>query len=444
MKSIRIGTGAGYAGDRIDAAIHLIKKGELDYLVLECLAERTTALANLKRKADSSKGYGPFLHERMVQLLPLCQQYGVTLITNIGAANPEAAVHETNKIASDLSLSGLKIVGVSGSNVLEQIIKENVDIWETGSKVSEVEAEIVSADAYLGVEAIIPALEQLANVIITGRVADPSLFLAPMIHELKWAHDDWHLLGQGTICAHLLECGAQVTGGYYADGYKKQIQNLSKVGMPIVEMFEDGTGIISKTPDSGGEVSVSTCKEQLLYEVMNPAEYITPDVIADFSEVEFLELAKDQIQVLGGTGKPKTDTLKVTIGVDKGFIGESFIAYGGHHALERAEIAKQIIEERLHAHPDDYLELKFDFIGCNSLYHQGTYNIPYELLLRVSGRTKTIKAASKIGEEVEALWLNGPGGPGGVRSFTRPIISAYSALLHRSFIQSKTFILEVK
>lgn len=434
MCAIRIGTGAGYAGDRIDSAKELVEKSSLDYLVLEGLAERTTAIAQIEKSEDSTKGYGAFLEERMEELLPVCHQNGTTLITNLGAANPSAALECVKTIKEKLNLDTLKAVAVSGSDVLSKMQRSSNRIWETEEMLADTQLDIVSADAYLGVEQILPALEAEADVIITGRVADPSLFLAPMVYEFDWSLDDWHKLGAGTVFAHLLECGAQVTGGYFADGAYKQVPDLAAVGMPYAEVDSEAQGYISKAPGSGGKVTISTCTEQLLYEVMDPAAYITPDVVADFSGVRFEQADSDKVTVEGGTGRRRTDTLKVTLGVNRGYLGEGMIGYAGHHALERARMAKEIIKYRLDKRQLEYVDIKYEMIGLNALHGQESdreSHTPYEVMLRVAGLASDKYTAEQIGNEIEALWLNGPGGPGGVRKNSKKVIAAYSSLIGR-------------
>lgn len=322
-KSIRIGCGAGYSGDRIDPAVELAAKGSLSYLVFECLAERTIALAQKARLVDPQSGYDPLLEERMEAVLPICAEQKIRIITNMGAANPLGAAAKTKAIAQRLGLRGLRIAAVTGDDVLALALG-------AGSGASEVSREnILSANAYLGVEPILEALAADADVILTGRVADPSLFLAPLIHEFGWPLEDWRLLGQGTVIGHLLECAGQVTGGYFADPGYKDVSGLARLGFPLAEVAEDGSAVIMKVEGSGGRITVATCKEQLLYEIQDPAAYFTPDVVADFSRVTLRELSEDHIHVSGGSGGPRPETLKVSVGYRDGFMGEGQISYAG-------------------------------------------------------------------------------------------------------------------
>lgn len=428
-KSIRIGCGAGYSGDRIDPAVELAAKGSLSYLVFECLAERTIALAQKARLVDPQSGYDTLLEERMEAVLPICAEQKIRIITNMGAANPLGAAAKTKAIAQRLGLRGLRIAAVTGDDVLALALG-------AGSGASEVSREnILSANAYLGVEPILEALAADADVILTGRVADPSLFLAPLIHEFGWPLEDWRLLGQGTVIGHLLECAGQVTGGYFADPGYKDVAGLARLGFPLAEVAEDGSAVIMKVEGSGGRITVATCKEQLLYEIQDPAAYFTPDVVADFSRVTLRELSEDHIHVSGGSGGPRPETLKVSVGYRDGFMGEGQISYAGPGALARAKLAQAILAERL----QDYglSELRFDLIGLNSTHGEGLSHMdcePYEIRLRAAGKAEILKAAAMIWREVEALYTNGPAGGGGVTGVTREIVAIASMLMPRAEI----------
>ncbi len=433
-KQLKIGCGAGYAGDRIDPAVDLVRDGDLDYLVLECLAERTVALAHLERSRDPSRGYGQLLEERMAALLPYVKEKKTKIITNLGAANPKAALEKTAEIARKLAIGPLKIAALLGADVLPVLQEMDGLIWETGTSFSSMAGRVVSADAYLGADAILPALEAGADVILTGRVADPSLFLAPMIHEFGWKLDDWNRLGQGTVVAHLLECGAQVTGGYFADGIRKRVDNLADIGFPLAQVDGNGSGIITKLEESGGIVDLRTCKEQLLYEIHDPSAYLTPDVTADFTAVTLLEKGRDRVLVDGGAGRPRPESFKVTVGVLEGYLGEGLIGFAGHGAVERALLAREILEKRFSRLALDLDKTKFELIGINALHgHIGDQSNqrPYEVMLRMAVKGKNEAAAQQAVQEVEALWVNGPGGPGGVRKHVAPLVAAYSTTVSR-------------
>ena len=339
MRTIRIGGGAGYSGDRIEPAVELARYGQLDYLVFECLAERTIALAQRARLTDPSAGYDPLLVERMEAVLPICHDQGVRIITNMGGANPVAASARVIEVARRHQLNGLTVATVTGDNVLELVRGRDLRLQETGRRVSELGDTLVSANAYLGAEPLVEALSTGASVILTGRVADPSLGLSAQMHAFGWAPDDWEQLGRGTVVGHLIECAGQITGGYFADPGYKDVPDLARLGFPIAEVTDDGVAIITKVSGSGGRVTVQTCTEQLFYEVHQPERYTTPDTVADFSAVQIADAGPDRVRISGGTGRPRPDTLKVSVGYRDGFVGEGQISYAGPGAVTRARTA---------------------------------------------------------------------------------------------------------
>ncbi len=364
MTPLRIGAGAGFQGDRFEPAIILAEQGHLDFLVLECLAERTIALAQKFKLDNPALGYDPFLQRRMEPLLPLLKKRGIRLVTNMGAASPEAAGRSIIEIARQQGIP-IKVAVVSGDDVLAQL-PSDLRIIETDHSLRTY-ANVISANAYLGVEAMLPALASDADVIITGRVADPSLFLAPIVHHFGWQLDDWRRLGQGTLVGHLLECAGQITGGYFADPGKKDVPDLAHLGFPLAEVREDGSAILTKVTGTGGVINLATVKEQLLYEVIDPVAYITPDVVADFTQVELEDLGKDRVSVSNGLGHARTDSYKVSIGYQAGFRSEGEISYAGQNALGRAELAGRIISERL---ADDFPDLRIDYVGSTSVHRK--------------------------------------------------------------------------
>ncbi len=438
MTTLRIGAGAGFQGDRFEPAIILAEQGNLDYLVLECLAERTIALAQKFKLDNPALGYDPFLQRRIEPLLPVLKKRGVRLVTNMGAANPEAAGHAIVEIARRQGLS-IKIAVVSGDDVMAQL-PPYLKVIETG-RALHTYANVISANAYLGVEAMLPALASDADVIITGRVADPSLFLAPIVHHFGWHLDDWERLGQGTVVGHLLECAGQITGGYFADPGKKDAPDLAHLGFPLAEVREDGSAILTKVAGTGGVINFATVKEQLLYEVTDPAAYVTPDVVADFTRVKLEELGKDHVSISNGLGRAHTDSYKVSIGYQAGFRGEGEISYAGQNALARAELAAQVLCERLR---DDFPDLRIDYIGSTSVHRKSFAPgiEPYEIRLRAASLAPSAQQAARIGEEVEALYTNGPAGGGAARKYVTEVIGIVSALLSRSEVSSKVTVLE--
>jgi hypothetical protein len=434
MRTIRIGSGAGYSGDRIEPAVELAEKGDIQYLVFECLGERTVALAQQARMKNPGSGFDPLLEERMRAVLPVCAAKGIKIVTNMGAANPVAAARKTAEIARSLGLAGLKIAAVVGDDVLEACKERDLPIMEFDGSVRQLGHRLLSANAYLGAGPMAEALSGGADVVITGRASDPALFLAPMLHAFGWAMDDWNLLGQGTVAGHLLECAGQITGGYFADPPYKDVSDLARLGFPIGEVGEDGSLVVTKVAGSGGAVTARTCKEQLLYEVHDPTRYVQPDVTADFSQVRIQEIGKDRVRISGGRGSKRPPTLKVSVGYVDSFIGEGQISYAGPGALARGRLALEIVRERLKLTGVAASELRFDLIGVDSLHGprvSAHANEPYEVRVRVAGRTEDLREATKIGNEVETLYTNGPAAGGGAFKSARDVVAVASVLLPR-------------
>jgi hypothetical protein len=436
--TIRVGSGAGFQGDRLDPALVLAERGELDYLGLECLGERTVALAQLRRRKDPSKGFDPLLERRMARLLPLAKKHGFTVITNMGAANPLAAADAILAIAREHRLA-VKVAVVTGDDVLQQI-RSNAPIMEAHGRLADY-GEPISANAYLGTAALLPALETRADVVITGRVADPSLFLAPVAFRCGWSLDDFDRLACGTCVGHLLECAGQLTGGYFADPGRKDVANMAWLGFPFADVDGDGNAILGKVEGTGGAITLANAKEQLLYEVTDPFGYITPDVIADFSRVNLRAAGPDRIAVAGAKGKGRPAQLKVSVGYHAGFVGEGEIAYAGPNAVGRARLAGAIVRERLEG---QFGEMRIDLIGSTSLHGRAfdPRENPYEIRLRVAARAETAESAAVIGEEVEALYTNGPAAGGGTRKYVHEQIGIVSTLIDRERVRTQVTVRE--
>ena len=437
MKPYRIGAGAGYAGDRIDPAQALAERGGLDALVFECLAERTIALAQLRRQRDPSHGYDPLLPARLRAVLPACVRQGVTIISNMGAAHPEAAGAAALAVARELGLPRLRVAVVTGDDVLDWVRSHDVPLIDSPQRASDLGERLISANAYLGADALLPALAQAADVVITGRGADPALFLAPLMHAFGWRADDWPQLGQGVLVGHLLECAAQVSGGYIADPGRFDVPGLHDIGFPLAEVQADGAAVVTKLPGTGGRVDRLTCTAQLLYEIEDPAAYLQPDVVADFSRVQLQELGPDRVQARGAGGRGRPAQLKATLGYRDGWIGEGQISYAGPGAPKRAALALQVLEHRLQRLGLGALEHRAERIGIDAMHgpHLGGDRTPYEVRLRLAVRCATQAQAEQVGQEVEALYLNGPAGGGGVTQSVREVIAAASALVPRHAVR---------
>lgn len=449
MKVLRIGSGAGYSGDRIEPAVELAAQGELDYLVFECLAERTIALAQQARLNDPEAGFDPLLEERMRRILPYVLsargKRRLRVITNMGAANPVAAARLVRRIASELGGTQLKIAAVTGDDVLAAL--QPGSLLDNQMTLAQMGERVISANAYMGVEGMVEALQADADVIITGRVADPSLFVAPQVFEFGWALDDWPRLGRATLVGHLLECAGQITGGYFADPGVKEVEGLAQLGFPLAEVGSDGRVVITKVENSGGCVTPATCSEQLLYEVHDPAAYLTPDVTADFSGVRFAQVGHDRVEVTGANGRVRPPQLKVSVGYLDGWIGEGQISYGGPGALARAGLARDVVLERLRLMAVDHEEIRADLMGIDSLHGAVIGNRagvePWEVRLRISARCANKATAVKIGNEVETLYTNGPAGGGGATKSVRQVVAVASLLLDRSQVAARVYLEDV-
>jgi hypothetical protein len=429
--TFRLGSGAGFAGDRIDAAVDLARDGDLDVLGLECLAERTIALAQLRRRRDPSAGYDARLERRLAPLLPLARSRGFRIVGNFGAANPIGAADAIVALAQRLRVP-VKVAAVTGDDVLDRLDVGQPSL-ESGRPLGSY-GEIVSANAYLGSDALLPALRTGADIVVTGRVADPSLFVAPLMHRFDIAPDDWDRLARATVVGHLLECAGQLCGGYFAEPGVKDVPDMARLGFPFADVDDNADAVLGKVAGSGGAITLATTKEQLLYEVTDPNGYLTPDVTADFTTVRLEARGRDAVAVRGARGRARPGTLKVSVGYLAGFMGEGEIGYAGRNAVERARLAADIVRERLGS---TLGELRIDLIGSTSL-HGRTFDErarPYEVRLRVAARAADADRARLVGEEVEALYTNGPAGGGGVRTSVTEQVGIVSTLVPRSAVE---------
>ncbi|WP_104176694.1 acyclic terpene utilization AtuA family protein [Cryobacterium sp. Y50] len=442
--TLRLGAGAGFAGDRIDPAQDLAEHGKLNYLIFECLGERTVATGHARRLLDSTAGYDPLLEKRMRAVFPHTTASGTTVVTNAGGANPLAAAELVARIAAEVSIGSARVAAVTGDDVLEQVLRHDPVVWETGRPLSEHSEELVSANAYIGAEAVIPALDLGANVVITGRLADPSLYLAPLAFEFGWQPTDYATLGAGTAVGHLLECAGQLTGGYYADPVTKPVSNLAFLGFPFADVQADGSAVFGKLDGSGGTLTTRTCAEQLLYEVGDPAAYLTPDVAADFTGVSFTQVGLNRVAVDGATGGIRPDELKVTLGFRGGWLGEGQISYAGPRALQRAELAGEIVSVRLReVHGLDAENIFVEFIGAGAAFRGLDFRSdPHEVRLRVTAQTRSFEAADAVGWEVESLYTNGPAAGGGARRSVTEVLSIRSCLIPRHLVTTNVHLLE--
>lgn len=451
MEQIRLGAGAGFAGDRIDPAVELAQYADLDYLIFECLGERTVAAGQARRREDAQAGYDPLLVARIAAVIEHTLAAGTTIITNGGSANPLAAADAVATMLSQRDLGRpVRIAAVTGDDVEQVIRTDDPLVWETGQPVSAHASELLSANAYIGADALVAALEQDVDIVIAGRAADPSLYLAPMIHTFGWDAADHALLGAGTCVGHLLECAGQLTGGYFADPGPKDVPGLARLGFPYADVRADGSAVVGKLERSGGVLDERTCREQLLYEVHDPHAYLTPDVTADFSRVRFTSERPDHVRVSGATGAPRPADLKVSLGFRGGWTGEGQMTYAGPRAEDRARLAADVVLERLravHGIPTDALTV--ELIGTGSAFRgapgaRGREDVVIpEVRLRVSGVLETREQADAVRWEVESLYTNGPAGGGGARGSVTEVVAIRAASLPREAVQTTVHIQEV-
>ena len=439
---IRIGAGSGWWGDRVEPARLSAEKGDLDYLCFETMAEATVSAAQVRARRDPSfPGYDTFLDDRMKAVLPGCLARGTKIVTNQGWINPEGAAQRIVHWLRHFGARGKKVAAVSGGIITDRVLGLTDTILENGKPTATLADSMVCAEVYLGAEPIVDALRQGADVVVTGRVADPSIFLAPMIHEFGWDPLDPAKLGPGTGIGHLLECGAQVTGGYFSDPGFKDVPNPWDLGFPIAEVEPDGSCVITKVAGTGGAVNLMTVKEQMFYEVHDPANYITPDVVVDFTTAKLEQVGADRVRVSGISGKPRTATLKVSIGCAEGFIGEDMFFYAGTGALRRAQLAKRVLEERFRIVGLEAQDVRIDFLGLNAIHGAATPKDapePYEIAVRVAARTRTREEANKVGREVDGMAVSGIGGTGKRvphADRTREVIGVWSSLVAREEVR---------
>lgn len=440
-------TGSGFASDRIEPAIELVQKGNIDYIIFECLAERTIAIAQKEMLKDPEKGYNYLLEERLNAVISECVSKKIKIISNMGAANPLGAMKKTIELIKNKGLQGVKVGVVLGDDILDEIKNENLNfpLMESDLDLESIKEQLISANVYIGAEGIIQALRDEADIVIAGRVADPCLYLAPLVYEFGWSMDDYNILGKGISIGHLLECGPLVTGGLFADPGYKEVPEIARIGYPIAEVYENGDAIITKVPGSGGLVNIKTCTEQLIYEIHDPSKYYTPDVVADFSDITFDGVGHDQVLVKGGKGLPRPGALKVSLGYSDGYIGEGQISYAGDGAYQRAELAAEIVKERFEIMQLKLSETRYDFIGINSVHGEATPKtalFPYEVRLRVAARTNLLREAQKVGEEVEGLY-RGPYGGGGATKKVEEVLAISSIMIPRDFIRIQSNVQQV-
>ena len=451
---IRIASGQGFWGDLLEAPVHQVTKGDIDYLVMDYLAEVTMSILQKQKNRNPNLGYARDLPDLMKKILPICMEKNIKVITNGGGVNAVHCADEILEHAVDLGIERLKIAVVLGDDIhdrLDELVDAGAELnnMETGESIKSVKHKILSANVYFGAMPIVEALKSGADIVITGRVTDTGLTLAPMMYEFNWDKKDYNLMSAGTVAGHILECGAQSTGGNFLGDWKS-IENMAEIGFPIAEAFPNGEFIITKHQNTGGKVSSETVAEQLLYEIGDPTDYITPDCVADFTSIKLEDLGNNKVKVFNVKGRPETDFYKVSCSYEDGYSTAGNLTYSWPQALSKAKAADKILRKRL-----DNLGLKFDeirseFIGYNATHESLAKEIDEdninEIVLRVGVRSHDRNAIKRFGQEIAPLILTGPPsvtGFAGGRPKPRDVVAYWPALIRKDLVKPQVRILNL-
>src|SRR5688572_6547253 len=453
-QKIRIAAGQGFWGDLPDAPVRQVEGGPIDYLMLDYLAEVTMSIMQKQKARDPNAGYAKDFVPLMRRILPACVERGIKVTANAGGVNVRGCADAVIDVARELGLSGrLRIGIVMGDDImprLDDLLSRGVELrnMDSGEPLSTVRDRIQSANAYLGAWPIVEALKTGAQIVITGRATDTGLTLAPIIHEFGWAENDWNRLAAGTIAGHIIECGAQCSGGNCQFEWRS-IPNLADVGFPIVEASPDGTFVITKHERTGGWVTVPSVKEQLVYEMGDPREYITPDCVADFTTVQLEYEGRDRVRVFGIKGRPATDMYKASISYSAGYKAVGTLVYSWPEAFDKAQAADRILKARL-----DRMGLKFDqilteFVGVNAIHGplagRPSADIP-EVQLRIAVRSDNRATVERFTREIAPLVLTGPPGVTGFaggRPKVEEIVAYWPALIPKAEISTAVDVFSV-
>ncbi len=441
-RTIRIANGQGFWGDSIDAPARLVEYGRIDYLTLDYLAEVTLSIMQKQRRKDPALGYATDFVDLMERVLPQLKAKGIRVIANAGGVNPEACRAAVRAVARRLGVTGLRIATVTGDDVLARLPEfrarglalANMD---TGEGLFEAERSILSANVYLPTACMVEALDQGADIVLTGRCTDPGLTLAPLVHEFGWGWEDWDLLAAGTVAGHILECGAQCTGGNFSRWW--EVPDLWNVGYPVAEVAEDGSFVVTKPEGTGGLVTVDTVSEQLVYEMGDPLNYITPDCVADFTSIRLSQAGPDRVRVGGIKGRPRTPFLKVSGAYLKGYKATGQLTLSGPRALEKARLCADIVWRRLERAGFRYAHRDTEFLGASEV-HAGISPAPEdppEVVLRLSVKDANRAAVERFGREIAPLVTAGPAGVTGFaggRPKAQEIVAYWPALIPREEI----------
>jgi hypothetical protein len=448
-QQIRIASGQGFWGDLLTAPKVQVTEGPIDYLVMDYLAEVTMSIMQKQKHRNPKLGYAKDLVPLVTDIMPDIVERGIKIITNGGGVNPKSCAETILENSRQLGIKGLKIGVVTGDDILDRIDEfrsNGIDFrnMETGEHIDSVADRLSSANVYFGAFPIVEALQKGADIVITGRTTDTGLTLAPMIFEYGWKHDDWDKLAAGTIAGHIMECGGQATGGNFSADWKK-VPELENIGFPITEAYADGTVVITKHEGTGGLVSQQTIKEQLLYEIGDPAQYITPETIADFTSIQLSDDGHNRVRMTGVRGKPCTDTYKVSMSYADGYTAVSTLTYTWPEALEKGREADRILRKRLENLGLVFDEIRTEFVGINAC-HGHLAAIPdyiNEIVLRIGVRGKDYDTVERFGKEIAPLILTGPPsvtGFAGGRPRPSEVIAFWPALIPKDAVKPTVMI----
>jgi hypothetical protein len=453
MKKIRIGSGSGFWGDLLEPALEMAERDDVQYIGFDHLAELTMAILNRMKNKNPESGYIQDIILWMKKLLPISVPKGIKIITNAGGANPLQAAKEVEKIIKDLKLGPMKIGVVYGDDILPYIDEIRTQGWkfrnlDTGEEdITSIRKDIVAANAYIGADLIVEELKKGADLVITGRVSDNALYVGPLMYEFGWDYSEKYInqIAAAVTVGHIIECSACVTGGM--SNMWQVSERPWEIGFPIAEFYENGEAVITKTQGSGGIVNPWTVKEHLLYEIMDPANYMMPDGIADFTALHLIEEEMNRVRVKNMKGKKRPDTLKVCIGYRDGFIGEGLAFFPWPDALEKAKWADRWVRERFKRLGVKFEELRIDYMGVNMLHGEAApiedkdFN---EVGLRIAAKTKTREEAEVVRREATHLWTMGPIGVSfGIPLDVRPVVALWPSLVPREAVRVGSHIMEV-
>jgi hypothetical protein len=452
-EKIRIASGQGFWGDLVDAPYNQATGGPVDYIMMDYLAEVTMSILQKQKLKDPNFGYARDIPPLMERLLPVIKEKNIKVITNGGGVNPVACRDAIFEVAKKIGIKDLKIGIVMGDNILDDIdelVSKGIELknMETGDSVKTVRDKILSANVYLGAAPVVECLKQGADIVITGRVTDTGLTLAPMIYEFGWDMKDCDLMAAGTVAGHILECGGQASGGNFLGDWQS-IPDLARLGFPIAEAFPNGEVIITKHENTGGRVSVETVSEQLVYEIGDPKDYITPDCIADFTSIHIEDIGENKVRVFDVKGLPATEFYKVSMSYSDGYSAFGSLTYSWPDALEKAKAADQILRTRLEDLGLKFDEIKTEFQGYNACHGPLAKDFEElnEVVLRVGVRSQDRKAIERFGKEIAPLILTGPPGVTGFaggRPKPSDVVAYWPALIPKSEVTPIVEVLSIE